>query len=618
MPGPDVVVCSFHTPDEYYTAHADRLRATLERLGIAHVISTVEKAPDQDWADICRKKVAFLADACDAHPEARVFWIDVDCSLLSLPDYVTRSTADLVGFQRGFGSPLGIGYGQRTRFWEPCFFGIGATAGGRAFVRTARTLEADATLKATDDYFFEESWRANARDLTFQLLPSTAALHRVDPADPSPVPPFFSFGSSGKVAEFKDKVVQHGGITDDRVPLSRRLRGTGLRAAKRVERALPVPLAGRIRRAADGAGLTQALTGGDLDNGRLASAGITSPHRQRLVTAMVMAGQRGDADAVDSAFGRLSTMGAPNGAEISARRAADAFLAYARSDHDPADGGPSGHPVTLAWWVRPFPGNFGDWLSPLLVQHVSGAPVRYQSLTSASRSSHLVAVGSVGRFIKPSSVVVGTGISDTDVELDPRASYHGLRGPITAQVLRSGGGPAIDCFGDPGVLLRRALPITRESTNGRFALIRHFTHVGMPLQLPEDVDELDVLVSHPARIRGLLDQLAAYDGVITSAMHVMIAAHSYGIPCALVTFEGLESAVHGSGIKYRDYALGAEVGCHEPVVVPADLRRTDLRAMLHLERTPEHVLDRVEQALRAAVADDRLAARAPAPDAVGV
>ena len=34
--------------------------------------------------------------------------------------------------------------------------------------------------------------------------------------------------------------------------------------------------------------------------------------------------------------------------------------------------------------------------------------------------------------------------------------------------------------------------------------------------------------------------------MITSAMHVMIACQSYGIPCGLVTFEGHEDHVHGT------------------------------------------------------------------------
>lgn len=612
MANPPAVVCSFYTPDEYYRTHADRLRRTLDRLGVEHRVDEVAKQPGQDWADICRQKIGFLADACDQYADARVFWIDVDCSLLSLPDYLVRSTADLVGFQRGFAPPLRIGYGHRTRFWEPCFFGIGATAGGRAFIGAARELESDSSVKATDDYFFEEAWRRRAADLTFQIIPSSAALHRSTAVIDGSNQPFFVFGSSGKVAEFKDKVEQHRGFAEAGLPWSSRLRGSGLRAAKRIEALLPNRIASPLRRVSDGAGLTQALTGADLDTRRLVGAGISSPHRQRLVTAMVMAGQRGDTAVVDDAFARLATSGAPVAAEIAARRVATSFLAYGDPDAT------SGETVRLAWWVRPFPGNFGDWLSPLVVRHVADAPVRYQPLTASARDPHLVSVGSVGRFIKPTSVVVGTGVSSEDIEIDPRARYHSLRGPIAAGVLQRSGGPVVESFGDPGVLLRRVLPVETPTTNGRLALVRHFTHLGLPLSLPEDVDELDVLVSEPERIRAMVERLNGYDGVVTSAMHVMIACHSYGIPCALVTFEGLESAVHGSGVKYRDYAEGAEVGLHEPIPLSADLRRTDLRGLLHREVTPEHVLDRVEHAITAAVADLARVGAGAAESAVAV
>lgn len=612
MVGP-VVVCSFYTADEYYGRHADRLRSTLDRLGIEHVIGPIEKQPGQDWADICRQKVPFIAKVCEDHPEARVFWIDVDCSLLSLPEQIGSSTADLIGFQRGFGSPLTIGYDRRTRFWEPCFLGIAPTPRGRAFIARARELEAELTIKATDDYFLEEAWRALAADLTFQVIPSAAALHRADQriglaTDTPRAHPFFVFGSSGQVSDFKDKVVQHRDPAGRRPRTGRRLRGSALQAAKRVERTLPRGLAAQLRRAADGIGVTQMLTGADLAPDRLAASGVTTRHRQRLVTSMVLAGQRGDAAAVSETFERLAAPTPPVPAEVAARKAAGAFLSY-------AEGAEPATALRLAWWVRPFPGNFGDWLSPLLVARASGQPIVYHPLTGAGREPHLVAIGSVGRFIKPSSVVVGTGISTTDLALDPRARYHSVRGPLTAEVLRSSGGPTIDSFGDPGVLLRRAIPLERGVTNGRLALVRHFTHTALPLTLPEDVDEHSVLVSHPEQIGGLLSALADYDGVVTSAMHVMIACQSYGIPCALVTFEGLETAVHGSGMKYRDYALGAEVDVHEPTVVTPDLTRGDLRGMLQLDYVTDSVLDRIEASLAAAVADVLLG-QDPAPAAV--
>lgn len=596
-----IVVCSFYTADPYYRGHAQALRKNLERLGVGIELQEIEKAPGEEWPDICRKKIPFLAGVCEQHPDKKVFWIDVDCQLLDLPEFVTGFSADIIGFQRGFSSPLSIGYGSRTRFWEPCFFGINASVNGRAFIADAKALEAVSEVRATDDYFFEESWRSNAARMSFQVIPSVCVLSRAeDGADG--VPAFFSFGDSGHVADFKGKVVQHArmtGVDGPRIGLGRRARLLALDGAKSIQRRLPAAASLRLRRVADTTGVTQVLTGGGADSLRAGVDSVTmhgSPHRKRIVEQMIMAAQRGEVDEMNAAFVRLSSSGIPSRAEMLAKHASESFAHFARND----DARPV---VPLAWWPRPFPGNFGDWLSPLVVSEVSGCPVRYVSPTARSSEPHLVAVGSIGRFVKPQSIVVGTGISSTDIVLDPAARYVSVRGPVTAQLLAECGGPSVERFGDPGALLSRIYPVERTETNGRLALVRHFTHARVPIALPGEVDELDVLMSHPGTIKSFVESLHQYDGVVTSAMHVMIVCHSYGIPCALVTFEGFESTVHGTGVKYRDYSLGAGLASvHEPAVVPMDLRREDLRGRLSDERISDEKLDEIDDAVRAAVA----------------
>jgi len=83
---------------------------------------------------------------------------------------------------------------------------------------------------------------------------------------------------------------------------------------------------------------------------------------------------------------------------------------------------------------------------------------------------------------------------------------------------------------------------------------------------------------------------------------VMIACQSYGIPCGLVTFEGFEDNVHGEGIKYEDYALGADVEVMNPQSVPLDLRRSDLSVLVRDVRVSESKKDEVLEHLRTAVA----------------
>jgi hypothetical protein len=570
------VVCSFYTDDEYYRAQAEILRADLDALGVDYVLEEIHKEPGQDWADMCRAKVPFLHSVCERFPDKTVFWIDVDCRLLSLPDFIRESSADIVGFQRGFDTPLAIGYQSRNRFWEPCFWGVGTSANARRMIADAAALERESQLKATDDYFFEDAWRRNADRLTFQFIPAASVVGRGDPS--LPIERFFVFGQSGNVDEFRGKVEQHKSATS--LPLKKRV----VNAGKAVIGLLPPSLKRRIVNLADRIGVTAVLTS-------QGSVGETL-QRRRLTTAILDAGYRGDHDAIDRLEANLDADGVTTNEERSTIAAAHTFANYASRESD--------RDVTLTWWSKPYPGNFGDWLSPLIVGNYTDARIRYHAPTTPISAPHLISTGSIGRFITPSSIVIGTGISSDDVELHPKATYVSVRGPVTAKLVRDCGGPDVESFGDPGAILSRVIPLTRpKRTNGRTAFVRHFSHNPLPIALPEGFDELSVLMSAPDAIENFVGVLVEYDRVVTSAMHVFIVCQSYGIPCSLVTFEGGEAAVYGMGLKYGDYALGVGLAEVNPVVVPLDLRRLSFANIERDDRVSESKKDEIESAVRA-------------------
>ncbi len=601
----DFIVCSFHTDDEYYRRHGEELKKSLSDLGVTYVVEEIAKKPGQDWADLCRQKVPFLKRICDENPDSKVFWIDVDCRLISLPDFVRNSTADIIGFQRGFSNPRTIGYHKRGRFWEPCFWGVAPTPEARRMITDAARFEESSDVKATDDYFFEEGWRANASELTFQIIPSTCVVGKGGPLTDRQA--FFLFGSSGNVDEFKGKVVQH---TADAPAVQAKRRALQLRkkvikAGKKALGQLPPSARRRVIALADKSGATGLLVSGSNATPRSAMPSSsaakklalpTAKSRKALLNQALRAGIDGDAAALDQTRTALAGQGVLTREEESTLEAARTFSHYSTR--------PSADKVDLVWWVRPFPGNYGDWLSPLIIGHYTDRKILFQSPTAPSLTSgrHLVSVGSIGRFIKPDSVVVGTGISSDEYELDAQAEYLSLRGPMSAEHLKNCGGPTVESFGDPAVVLDRILPVQRGTTNGRTAFVRHHKHRNLPVVLPEGYDELEVLVSHPDRIRDLVTRLAQYDQVVTSAMHIMITCQSYGIPCALIVFEGYLDAVAGNGMKYTDYSLGAGLDPITPAPVPLDLRSTDLQSLVLDLAISEDKKDEVEDALKRAVA----------------
>ncbi len=581
----DIIVCSFFTDDDYYRTHGKELKENLLDLEIDHELTEISIDPKLDWVDICRKKVPFLHSICSQNPHKKVFWIDVDCRLLEIPEFIQNSSADIIGFQRGFSPPIAIGYRNHSRFWEPCFWGVGTSPNARKMIADSAKAEKESKIKATDDFFFEEGWRANAEALTFQIVPSACVVGRQTLATSHSA--FFVFGSSGNVTEYKGKAAQH--LSEQR---AKWLRRKMLTIGKRTLSYLPKKITRRIIAISDRTGITHYLLGYNRSG---ISDGRSQTQRRDITNRILRSGINGETELLEDLADDLRSNSIINPNETATIEAARAFGYYSSKTSDKN--------LKLSWWVRPFPGNFGDWLSPLIISHYGDCKISFQTPTAPSKNTpkHLVAVGSIARFIKDSSVVVGTGISSHEYSINTKAKYFSVRGPITAEFLKTCGGPSIESFGDPAAIISRIIPLERGQTNGHIALVRHASHDRVPLVLPENFDELSVLVSHPDDVRRFLSQLIKYDEVITSALHVLIACQSYGIPCSLITFEGLENSVSGTGLKYADYSLGVGLKEIVPMVVERDLRRIPLDDIRKTQKITDSKKDEIEQQLSDAI-----------------
>lgn len=359
------------------------------------------------------------------------------------------------------------------------------------------------------------------------------------------------------------------------------------KAGKAVLRRLPAPIARRAVNIADRIGVTAILTG-------KGSVGNTLS-RRALTHKVLRAGFDGNLAELERVATQLNTEGVTTPEERATIAAARTFGHYSSRDTDDT--------VILTWWARPFPGNFGDWLSPLIIANYTDDRIVYHSPTAPIVEPHLISTGSIGRFVTPSSIVIGTGISSDDVELHPKATYMSVRGPITAKHVKACGGPDVESFGDPGAIMSRIFPITRGETNGKTAFVRHFTHAQIPMRLPEHFEELSVLMSAPAQISEFIGRLVTYDRVVTSAMHVFIVCQSYGIPCSLVTFEGFEDNVHGTGLKYGDYATGVGLDPVSPAVVPLDLSTFSFASIERGDAVSEAKKDEIVDAIRRGIAE---------------
>jgi pyruvyltransferase len=238
-------------------------------------------------------------------------------------------------------------------------------------------------------------------------------------------------------------------------------------------------------------------------------------------------------------------------------------------------------------WRYPEHTNFGDELSRVIVEWVSGRQVR---LVPGDDGNKLIAIGTLLEdWARDGDVVWGVGSRCIRPEniVGKKLDVRMVRGPLTRDFLLNHG---IDCpavYGDPGMLMSRVYPVRLKPPAERQHDVGVLISVLDSPEAPRSGHAIDV--RRPWR--EVIAALAECRRVVSSSLHGIIVAEAYGIPA--VWMRSLDEM----SVKYRDYYLstGREVDpadtmkealTREPPPLPA----VDLSAML--AAFPRHLLSR--------------------------
>ncbi len=198
--------------------------------------------------------------------------------------------------------------------------------------------------------------------------------------------------------------------------------------------------------------------------------------------------------------------------------------------------------VPLRWWVHAV--NFGDLLSPWLVAKMTG-----HAVTLASRSEpHYIAVGSVAKHARPSSIVWGSGSFGTEgaAELCAEADYRAVRGPLTRSRLQHFGAKVPAVYGDPALLAPLYYFPKVEITHEVGMVLRWSERKRAASEFGEGVKAISLETDD---IEGTIRQILSCRRIVTSSLHGLIIADAYGIPSAWVA----SGTPKGGEFKYFDY-----------------------------------------------------------------
>lgn len=225
--------------------------------------------------------------------------------------------------------------------------------------------------------------------------------------------------------------------------------------------------------------------------------------------------------------------------------------------------------------------NFGDILSREIVRHLSCYEVRWSSLKRAD----MVALGSLGERVALKKLkryflhfgrsldVWGTGFLAPGATVSQRfVNIHALRGEYSRQ--RFGIDKTI-ALGDPGLLTPLVYKHRVEST-GTILCLPHL-HDQYAHQWVEEIRKLYPnkpveTLRLSASAEAVTTAIATAECVVSTAMHPLIVAQSYGVPSVWLE---AETALHpGARYKFEDYF---SVFGRVPHAVPlAQLLQSDL------------------------------------------
>lgn len=203
--------------------------------------------------------------------------------------------------------------------------------------------------------------------------------------------------------------------------------------------------------------------------------------------------------------------------------------------------------VGLVYWVpNDSTMNFGDEISRVIFLTML-ARKGFTPFDETPAQHTMLAVGSILHFAPDGATVWGSGANVHEgmereypfSTLDVRA----VRGPQTAAFLRKRGITVPDVYGDPALLLPELFPgrfnATGEAEVGvvpNWADLTLFNDSGLPI--------IDPMRSWNVCVADILK----YRFILSSSLHGLIIAESYGIPARYVRVSDQEGT-----FKYRDY-----------------------------------------------------------------
>lgn len=207
----------------------------------------------------------------------------------------------------------------------------------------------------------------------------------------------------------------------------------------------------------------------------------------------------------------------------------------------------------LKWyWVgKNFTGNFGDVLTPKLLDHFK---IPYTFVSDPREEFDAMCIGSIARWAKKGTEVFGSGFMSKNHDPNIEANYRFVRGPISRDMIINAGGECPEIYGDPALLL--PLFCNESKKEYDIGIIPHVAHYE---SIKNEFNNEFVINLFTNNALDVVSEITKCRMVISSSLHGIIAANAYGIPAAWVDF----GPIKGDDMKFEEYFMS--VGVVNPI-----------------------------------------------------
>lgn len=240
--------------------------------------------------------------------------------------------------------------------------------------------------------------------------------------------------------------------------------------------------------------------------------------------------------------------------------------------------------IRLFWHQSKPKGNFGDELSPWIIEKLSGKRVQYVPLLNVNNDKIIslksmvkklysknceiterknffekisifnqpviIAIGSIISWAKYKNMLVwGSGILTEKDEIYP-AKFLAVRGKYTQKRLEELDYEVPKVIGDPALLCNLFFK-PQVSKKYKIGVIPHVFHYEETKQ--SVYNEQILIINLNDKIEKVIENILSCDLTVSTSLHGIIVSHTYEIPSLWVNFKELNKNLNGDNVKFKDY-----------------------------------------------------------------